>query len=207
METREMSLNFLREADGDIARLNNWLFDIISPYIIGRTLELGSGSGEIAALFINRHLPIHLTDENKINREKLQKRFESNAAVRAIHNMNFNHPLFQQEYASAAGVFSTIVAVNIAEHGSYNKQILHNAEYFLAPQGHFIVVTTANAVLFNNESSRWEDLKEYNYKVARSLMGEAFEILKVRYFNWLTVETNGGCNESGLRTLAIFKKK
>lgn len=201
-----MSINFVQEAQ-DIARLNKWIFDIIFPYITGRTLELGSGSGEIASMFIERHVPIHLTDENNINKERLHKRFEGISFVRAIHDIDFNTPLFQQEYASGAGVFSTIVAVNIAEHGGYNNKMLHNADHFLATKGHFIVITSANAVLFDSESSNFEGLKEYNYKVARNLMGEAFEILKVRYFSWSADREIGYHNESGLYTLAIFRKK
>ena|GEM_PF-3548873 len=201
-----MSLNFVQETE-DIARLNKWIFDIIFPYIKGRTLELGSGSGEIASMFIERHLPIHLTDENIINKEKLHKRFEGIAAVRAIHDIDFNTPLFQQEYASGAGVFSTIVAVNIAEHGGYDKKMLHNAEHLLATKGHFMVITSANTVLFDSESSSFEDFKEYNYKVAKNLMGEAFEILKARYFNWSTDSEIRSHNEFELYTLAIFRKK
>ena len=169
MDTQEMSLTFAREI-ADITRLNNWIFNIIHPYIKGRTLELGSADGGISSMFIKRGLPIHLTDEDNTNREKLQKKFEGITAMRMIHDINFYHDSFEKVYADRAGVFSTVLAVNIAEHGCYNENMLHNAEYFLAVRGYFIVVTSAKAVLFDKAAYNSEGLKEYNYKVARNLM-------------------------------------
>src|ERR1700735_4941501 len=98
MDTQEASLNFVRET-ADVIRLNNWIFDLIYPYIKGRTLELGSVSGGIASFFIERDLPIHLTENDKIKRGNLQKKFEGRPAMRMIHNIDFNDALFEQVYA------------------------------------------------------------------------------------------------------------
>jgi len=75
----------------------------------------------------------------------------------------------------------------------------------LATKGHFIAISSVNAVLFDSESSNFEDLKEYNYKVARNLMSEA--LIKARYFKWSGDSKIRYRNEFGLYTLALFRKK
>lgn len=206
MDTKEMPLTFVREEE-DIKRLNNWMFDNIQAYIKGRTLELGSGNGSIASLFIARELPIHLSEEDDVKREILHKQFDGISAVRMIHNIDFHHLNFNQIYADKAGAFSTIIAINIPEHGVFNRSWLQNAKCFLRIRGHFIVATPANAVLFNDAASNLEDLKEYNLKIARNLMGDTFEVLKVRYFDWSPGPNRLVFDQSGLYTLAIFRKK
>lgn len=205
MNTQEASLSFRKDTQ-DIIRLNNWIFDNIQPYIKGRTLELGSGSGLISSLFIVRDLPVHLSDENSANREGLLKKFDGLSAMRMVHDIDFNDRHFEQTYVHRAGVFSTIIAINIAEHGVYNRSMLHKAAYFLRIRGHFIAITPSNAVLFN-AATGFKDLKKYNLKIARDLMGESFEILKVRYFDWSAGSDSSSMGQSGLYTLAIFRKK
>ena len=204
MNAKEMLLNFVNDAD-DINRLSQWIFENIEPYIKGRTLELGSSRGGISSIFIKRSLPVHLCDENGANRETLRKRFGGMQAMRMIHDIDFNDPFFDQVYADSAGVFSTVIAVNVAEHGIYENRMIHRAKYFLGSGGHFMLAMPASVILFGNVGSHIDDLKQHNYKVARHFMGDNFEPLKIRHFNWLIDPNN--CNLSHLYTLTIFRYK
>lgn len=206
MDTQDALPTFIRET-ADIVRLNNWIFDIIFPYVHGRTLELGSGNGGVSSLFIERGLPIHLTDEDDINRETLRKRFQGISFLRMIHDIDFNQSSFEMLYADRARAFSTVIAVNITEHGGYTEIMLDKAKYFLESGGHFMVITSARAALFNNLAINLQGLKEYNYQVARNLMGDAFQILKVRYFDWSPGAECLEFDKAGLYTLAICRKK
>jgi|SRR6185312_8113038 len=206
MDTKEGSITFARETS-DIIRLNNWIFSHIQIYIKGRTLELGSGNGAFAAMFFERGLPLHLSDELLGNREYLLKRFQGITTMKMIHEIDFHDISSTQTYADMAGVFSTVIAINITEHGIYDKLTLLSAKHFLRIRGHFIAVIPSNAVLFNNMASSLEDLKEYNLRIARNLMGESFEILKVRYFEWSPGPKSLAFDQPGLYTLAIFRKR
>lgn len=204
MYTEEVLPTFLQK-DQDIAKLNRWIFDIIYPYVKGRTLELGSANGGISAMFIERNLPIHLTDEHSVNRLSLQKRFAGAQSIRVIHDISFDDPLFDRVYADNAGVFLTLIAVNIAEHGYYKAEMIRRSKYFLQVGGHFMLAMASNAVLFHKSDSWLQDLKQYNLKEVQKFMGDEFEILKMRFFN-LSVDSHS-LDNSHLNTLAIFKKK
>lgn len=205
MNTTETSLTFVQTAEG-ITNLNNWIFETIQPYIKGRMLELGSGLGRFSSIFMKHNLPLHLSDEKESNREFLQIKFDGSPMFKMVHNIDFHCDTFSQTYASMLGVFDTVIAVNITEHGFYNDTILKNAKDLLRRRGHFVALTPSRAVLFNRMEKDLSGLKEYNLTVARNLMGIDFQILKVRCFNWVAESESSDFSQFGLSTLAIFRK-
>ena len=200
-----MSLTFTNKEE-DIIRLNNWMFDMVQSYIKGRTLELGSGRGGISSIFMHHNLPLHLSDEKVANREALRVRFLGTPMLKMIHDIDFIGEGFMQTYARLVGAFDTVIALNIAEHGFYDQIVLNNAIHLLRQRGHFVAIASSRAVLFNGMEQDLSGLKEYNYTVARELMGPNFEILKVRCFNWGPESESSDFSQFRLSTLAIFRK-
>lgn len=205
MDIEEMSLTFANKEE-DIIRLNNWIFDMVSPYIKGRTLELGSGGGRISSIFMQHNLPLHLSDEKEANRKALGIMFSGIPLIRMIHDIDFVREGFTQTYARLIGVFDTVIALNITEHGFYDQLVLENAMHLLRRRGHFMVIAPSRAVLFNRMAQDLSGLKEYNYTVARKLMGPNFETLKARCFNWVSESETPDFSQFCLLTLAISRK-
>jgi len=205
MSTQEMFHIFTSEA-GDIIRLTNWIFDTIQPYTKGRTLEMGSGQGAIASIFIAHGLPIHLSDESQDNREKLRKKFHGIGAVRMIHDIDFLSEIFTRKYTGSIGAFSTVVAVNIAGHGYYDAKALNNAKHLLRIRGHLIIVAPVHTTLYPGLEQDLNEYKKHNAIVVKKMMGNNVEVLKVRYFNFQADSNIGFTSQTGLSTLAILRK-
>jgi hypothetical protein len=190
----------------DLTRLNNWIFDTIQPYIKGRTMEIGSGHGAMASIFVDHSLPIHLSDEYQVNRQLLQERFQGVDAVRMIHDMDFLSNDFERNYRSSLGKFATAVAVNITEHGYYNKIALNNAKHLLRIRGHLIIIAPAYTSLYAGLEEDLEEWKKYNAVMIKKMLGENIEVLKVRYFNWNSTSDAALSAQAGLSTLAVLRK-
>jgi hypothetical protein len=179
----------------DSAELTHWLFDNIAPYIQGRTYELGSSKGAMAAVFLEHDLPIHLSDDNPDNRAWLNERFNRNPRVRQIHDTNFMDTAFSRQNAASFGVIDTLIALNIAEHGFYDRTHLFNGSLLVAVGGYFMVVAPVQTALYGELDSHLDAWKHYNLKAAKQLLGRSFSLEKLRYFNW-----------AGLATLIVARK-
>lgn len=204
MNTHEMSHTFIEEM-GDKNRLNKWIFDTIQPYIKGRTMEMGSHGGAISSLFVDHDLPIHLSDGLEGNRQRLVERFRDTLLIRMVHDIDFLREDFVNTYRSSFGAFSTVLAVNITEHGYYNQLALNNAKHLLRLGGHLMIVAPAYTALLNGLEEDLDEWKKHNALVIKEIMGSNVEGLKVRYFNWQALP---GLHSRtfGLSTLAIFRK-
>ena len=205
MSIQPMSHTFTSNPDS-IARLKNWIFDTIQPYIKGRTMEMGSGQGAMTSILIDHGLPVHLSDESQDNREHLRNQFQGIDGVRMIHDIDFFSDDFERKYSSSIGVFSTVVAVNIIEHGYYDNKALNNAKHLLRIRGHLIIVMPSYTTLYSYLKEDLIEWKKYNAIAVKKMVGPNIEILKVRYFNWHANSNLPLSDQTGLSTLAILRK-
>jgi hypothetical protein len=205
MDTQGFS-HYFNQAQGDIVSLNRWIFDTIQPYIKGRTIELGSCQGAIASIFTEHGLPIHLSDEHRTNRDALREKFQEVPGVRMIHDIDFLDPGFKLVNTSSLSAFDTVVAINVTEHGFYNKIALNNAKHLLRIRGHFMMIAQAHTAFYNGLEEDLSEWKKHNASDVEKLMGANVAVLKVRYFNWVTGTQTSQIGQSGLSTLAILRK-
>jgi hypothetical protein len=203
METQEMTHTFLPEAD-DQTRLHKWIFEAIRPFIKGRTLEIESGAGSIARLFLEAGLPIHLNDGNSENRDQLEKTFKSTPLVRAIHGLDFSNPEFVLGYPQLLNGFDTLVALNTGEMSF--GQVFSNLKSVLRTRGHLIIVAPAYTALYHGLEEDEDGWKKYNHKAVKQLLKFEFKILRTRFFNLNASERNKFVSCYGLSVLAIARK-
>lgn len=196
------ALPYFTEADS----LNKWILSEIYPYIIGRTLEIGSGLGSFSSVLIEKERPIHLSDTEENHREILREKFSKIEVVRKIHNIDFQSPEFEKLYSNKLNVFKTILSVNILDHESLDSLSIMNAKLFLAKEGTFILTVPVYTALFDESDQSVEDLKQSNWPSIKKVLGPDTEFMKARYFKLKigSVATGSPCH--GLFAIVIGRK-
>jgi SAM-dependent methyltransferase len=190
----------------ELTLLNKWMFSAIQPYIRGRILEIGSGNGELSDFFVQQGIHLHLSDENDDHCIKLREKFQGVNAIRKVHNINFLRQDFRAFYASKSEVFSTLIALNVADHNVYDKVALANSKHLLRQRGFLIFVAPAYTALYPGTPENTQDLRRFNQKRLKALLDDDFEILKTRYFNLSGNMQNRLSNHLGLSVLALARK-
>src|SRR6185437_12653496 len=125
----------------DPTSLNNWIFGNARPYMQGRSLEIKSGKGEFAELFVAAEIPIHLSDPITSTRENLRVKFDKTFYVRAVHNIDIETA--DLELSRLKGVFDTLFAINIVEHGYFTTAALAKLALLLKPGGILVIIVPA----------------------------------------------------------------
>lgn len=159
------------------------MFETIRPYTKGRTLEVGSGIGNISALFLRNRLPIFLTDLNPDYCKMLKRRFSGDPSLDGILPMDLADPHFEQDYPGIIGGFDTVFALNVVEHIADDHQALENCYKLLAPGGHVIILVPAYPSLYNVLDKELEHYRRYTRQSIEKLFSEHFQVLKSWYFN------------------------
>jgi SAM-dependent methyltransferase len=201
----QLTIETFHQHPAEIFKLNEWIFDVIQPFAIGRILEMDSGSGDFSSLLIERGIPVHLSDIDKINRDKLRLRFKASSQMKSVNKVDFLRPDFEQYYSTMLNIFSTIVRLNITEHGFPTKKELENANRLLRKNGHIIVTLPSYTVLFPGLEHDVEALKRYNRRTLKVLLNE-FKILKTRYFNLKSGPNTAALHPISLCAVVIAQK-
>jgi hypothetical protein len=172
---------------------NNWVFDIISPWIKGRVLEIGSTPDSISTILIQKGIRIHLSTPDKAMREQLKARYLGLEIVRHVHSINFHRRDFDLAYPEeTVKIFDTVLALN----EPCDPITASNARCVLRKRGRLILLAPAYTAIYNGLEEDAEDWKRYNRKSINKLVTDNMEILFTRYYNL-----------GGLSVLAVASKK
>jgi len=189
----------------EVASIMQWMFDIARPYVKGRTLEIGSGRGEISSFFVENKIPLHLSDTDQINREKLREKFDGDPEVRNIHRMDLHKLNFDEDYSTIFGAFGTIFKLNLSQR-PIDAPDIAKIKLLLRDGGHLIALMPAYTTLYNGLDADWRELKKYNRGSIIELLGNSFDILKTRYFS-LPSFGSPTFGQTGLSSVVIARKK
>ena len=191
----------------EVSPFHDWMFEMIRPYLLGRILEIGSGLGDFASLFMKYDIPIHLSDIDNHSCEILGNRFESTSIIRRIHNIDLCHPEFAQIYSRMFGVFDLIFSLNIAKQTPIDPLAASNAQLLLRKGGRLILLIPSHTILFNELDQELQDLKRYNYIFSKKLLNNCFELRKIWYFKWITALKPTVTDKTGLYLIIVGRKK
>jgi tRNA1(Val) A37 N6-methylase TrmN6 len=176
-----MSTDQLTLPEGVI--VDEWMFDVVRPFIKGRTLEIGSGNDAITSCFLKNNLPIHLSDTDREGCEVLIQKYEGNPLVRSIHRVNLHRSDFFSAYSDRIAIFDTVFKLNSSNQIPINSTAISNANLLLKPGGHLIVLLPAYTALYTGMEEDPKAIKRHNRQFVRSLLGQSFEVQQTQYFN------------------------
>jgi len=177
--------------------VDEWMFELIRPFIKGRTLEIGSGNDTITSCFINNNLALHLSDTDRDCCESLSEKYQGNPLIRAVHKMNIHRTDFANAYSDKLGIFETVFKLNSSKQIPINTNAIANAKLLLKQAGHLIILMPAYTALYTGMEEDPKAIRRHNRQFVRGLMGPSFEVQQTEYFNLPT---------SGLSVIVIASK-
>jgi hypothetical protein len=186
--------------------INEWVFEMINPYLKGRILEIESGIESLSSVFIENGIALHLSNSDIGTRQILREKFKENSLIKSIHKIDLRCENFEQAYGAIFGAFDTLIALNIAENTHLDQKSVINARLLLRKQGHLITVTPAQTTLYYDFREHWDDLDKYNKKCIKHLLNDNLEILKTWYFNTSKSIHNVKLNYKGLYVIVLAQK-
>ena len=155
---------------------NRWIADLTRPYLGDDPVEVGSGIGSSAALWLDSGLPrITVTDTDDESLRRLRNRFARDERVR-IARLDLS--------AAGEADHSCLVALNVLEHIADDREALRRAGHLVRPGGRVVMFVPA----FPFAAGRFDRLighyRRYTVDTARSAMTAAgLEIENVGYVN------------------------
>jgi SAM-dependent methyltransferase len=165
-------------------QLNDWMFESIQPYVKGRTLEIGSGIGNISGCFVRHDLPLYVSDYSDHYCRLLQQKFVNERLIRDVFQIDLAAPGFENKYAPLMGKFDTVFALNVVEHIGNDGRAIANCKKLLAPGGHLIILVPAYQLLYNGFDKELEHYRRYTRTSLKNLfLAQQFKIIKSWYFN------------------------
>lgn len=171
----------------DIDKFNQWMFESILPYIKGKTLEVGSGIGNISSMFVRSQLPLTLSDYNKEYSRFLQKRFASESLIEGVYRIDLTDPDFETKWSHLLGSFDTVFALNVIEHIEDDQLAVANCYKLLAPGGHLILLMPAYPGLYNEFDKGLGHCRRYTRKTMSGLLSTRFEVVRTWHFNLMGI--------------------
>ena len=163
--------------------VDEWMFEVVRPFIKGRTLEIGSGNDTITSCFINNNLSLHLSDSDRDCCESLSEKYQGNPLIRSVHKINIHRVDFATAYSDKLGIFETVFKLNSSKQIQINTIAISNANLLLKQGGHLILLMPAYTALYTGMEEDPKAIRRHNRQFVRTLFGPSFDVQQTQYFN------------------------
>ncbi len=167
----------------DADKLNNWMFESIYPFVKGNVLEIGSGIGNISSMFVNRQMPLSLSDYSDEYCQFLKNKFNSVPYIKDVFKIDLVDKDFESTHAHILGTFDTIFALNVVEHIDDDSLAVENCYKLLASGGHLILLMPAYQALYNRFDKELGHFRRHTRSTMKQLLSKHFEVIKTWHFN------------------------
>ena len=178
------ALNIIQDAH----RYNQWIYSIIEPYLSGVVLDIGSGLGDIASLFVGSGVErVILSDCDESLVEKLRQRPFS---LREYHVVALD--ISQDEVITQfkGDKVDTITCINVLEHIDDDISALRRIRDMLKPGGRVVILVPALPCLYGALDACHGHRRRYTRKTLKTIMRSVgFHIEAWRYMNIFGVFT------------------
>lgn len=167
-------LEILEEAEN----YNKWIAESILFYVSSPLLEIGSGTGNITAYFLNKK-PLYVTDQDSDLLLHLKKRFSKEK------NLFINKFDITQKCPSNLKLkFSSVFGVNVLEHIKDDVAALRNIRESLVKKGKIVLLVPAKRFAYTRLDKNLGHFRRYEKEeLINKLETAGFRVNKIYYFN------------------------
>ncbi len=174
-----------RETLDDLAEAihyNEWIYQILRPYVGTRILEIGCGIGNLTR-YLQKHGPVLAVDFHPGYLETAKKNLKGLSGV-IFKKINLEKRLVSLRSFQP----DTLICVNVLEHLSNDQQVLKRCLTLLPPGGRLLLFVPAFQFLFGTMDLSYGHYRRYSKKNLKSMMETAgFQVDYCRYLNLLGV--------------------
>jgi len=162
---------------------NNWIYQLIQPFIGKRILEIGCGIGNMTRFFLD-YQAIVAIDNSPECVEIMKFKFSHQTNLRVIE-----HDISDEKFGELKEVnFDTIVCINVLEHIEDDIQALRHCYQLLNEQGRIILFVPALKILYGTIDQADSHYRRYTkIELTDKLRKSGFIINKVAYANFFGI--------------------
>jgi SAM-dependent methyltransferase len=155
---------------------NAWIASLVQPHLGDDPIEIGSGTGTYAGLWLEHGLKrLTVSDTDPAMVERLRARFADDARV-SVQELDL--------LAAPEAQHSSLVALNVLEHIEDDVLALRTAERLVRPGGAVVVFVPAFAFAMSRFDRAIGHYRRYTVDRLTSVFVEAgLEVVGVRYVN------------------------
>lgn len=176
------------EVIAEAGRFNKWMYQTIKPFVTGKTLEIGSGIGNLSAFFLKDNIHITLSDIEEDYIITLNKRFGVLKTLESIISVDLEKPYFETTYFTIKEKFDTVILLNVLEHIEDDKLAIRNSQYLLKPGGKIIILTPAYNFLYSSLDRSLGHYRRYTTQHLKNIFKDAgYKIENSFYFNFIGI--------------------
>ncbi|MGH9718185.1 MAG: glycosyltransferase [Candidatus Acidiferrales bacterium] len=159
-------------------RFNQWMADVIRPYVGDRVLEIGAGTGNLSMHLMPRSV-YWATDVNRNYLDYLLKL----RATRPYMRVAFSDAADPSTFPTGQS-FDTVVCLNVVEHIQDDIAALRNIRNALADRGRAIILVPYGPWFFGTLDEVLGHFRRYTPDELASVCGEAgFQVETILKFN------------------------
>ncbi len=160
-----------------------WIMDTFAPYITGRVIEYGAGSGNVSELLLPMASELTLVEPSEFLIAPLRARFAASRHVVVV-----GESLEGQLARAADETFDAVVLVNVLEHIADDRAALEGIFRILKPGGHLLVFVPAMQWLMSELDRLHSHFRRYHKAdlVAKAQTAGG-HVLQCRYFDMFGV--------------------
>lgn len=170
------------ETLAETVRYNEWIYELMQPWLGNHVLELGAGTGNLTPFFLrdNRTVMAIDIDPELIRRHRNAVPAQAGLSVECVS---------LQEVASrpsSAGTFDTVASSNVLEHipDGIDHEVVRAMSSLLRSGGTAVHWVPACQAIFGTIDESFGHYRRYNRSMATSLFtSNGFRILRCEYWN------------------------
>jgi SAM-dependent methyltransferase len=153
-----------------------WIFDLFSPYLSGRALEVGAGHGTFTELIAGHCESVLATDLSDRCARVLESRFFGDGRVSVACGTI--------EDLALRGPFDCAVLINVLEHIEDDQGALASLAEMLADGGRLLLWVPAFEFLYSDFDRRIGHVRRYRVQELRSKVERTgLHVVRARYVN------------------------
>lgn len=163
-------------ANASAGNYHAWLSSLAVPYLGSHPLELGSGLGEYAQMWMEQGLHgIAISEIDQVLNDHLQRRFAADPRVRIV-----DIDLSGQE----PGDYTSVVSFNVMEHVPDDRAAFRAAHALLRPGGYVVTFAPAFPCAMSRFDRSIGHVRRYTIaSISEGYRDAGFEMVECRYYN------------------------
>lgn len=163
---------------------NKWMYSVISPYLHGKILEIGSGLGNISGILMEDKQNVTLSDLRPEYCNYLTEHFRESISLDEVVKIDIAENDFDVLYNHLLGSFDSMFALNVIEHIEDDSVAIKNCKKLLKDQGTLVILVPSYQWLYCRFDRELGHFRRYSRNSLRSLVNSGgFEIKNLFNFN------------------------